>query len=136
MIAGIPPLDLFGVRLTVESVDRKLPGAALRCEVDTHRLTAVTRIGLTARQAADLLTQVEHQYNDFGRSVSWASDNGASEIGISWTLNTNGHAQGRFELKSPYWRVEGELDGDQSYLPKLALGLRLILRALHGEPLS
>ena len=135
MIAGVPALDLFGVRLIVESVDAEDPVASVRCEIETHRLQAVTRLEVGVRQAEDRLNQVERQYTDFNHAISWVSNSGPSELDLTWTLNANGHAQGHFALESPHWRAEGALDGDQSYLPKLALGLRLLLRAIRGEPL-
>ena len=136
MIAGIPPLDLFGVRLTTERVDRHESFAAVRCEIESHRLQAVARVAMGPHEATALLEQIERQYADFAQPVAWSTALDSGELEVSWTLNANGHAQGRFALKNrPHWRVEGELDGDQSYLPKLALGLRLLLRAFRGEPL-
>ncbi len=136
MIAGIPPLSLFGVTLTVESVDREGSFVTARCEVEDHHLRAAARVLINAALAESLLQQVERQYTDFGQRVTWSSVEDFGQLDLTWTMNTNGHAQGQFTLQNnPHWRVEGELDGDQSYLPKVALGLRLMLRAMKGETL-
>lgn len=137
MIAGVPPLDLFGVLLTVESIDRRAapPVAVLRCEVVADRLKAAGPVRMSDADTSSLLQQVEQQYADFTRSVAWSTSEDQDRLEVAWNLNGNGHAEGRYELRSAGWRIEATLDGDQSYLPKLALGLRLLLRLLRGEPL-
>ena len=136
MIAGVPTMNFFGVRLTTQRVDVASERATVRCDVEHHRLQAASDVALGSREVADLLDQVEQQYTNFGQTVAWVgAERAAGTLHLSWSLNSNGHAQGRYTLSSPTWRIEGDLDGDQSYLPTLALGLRLLLRALRGEPL-
>jgi len=80
-----------------------------------------------AAEIEDLLRQIEQQYGDFSREVAWRTADGRIDIG--WQLDDRGHLRGRLRLDDPgRWRFETALEADQSYLPKMALGLRLLLR--------
>ena len=50
-------------------------------------------------------------------------------VDLRWRLDDKGHLKGRMKLDDiGTWTFETELEADQSYLPKMALGLRLLLR--------
>lgn len=96
----------------------------------TRGLTAslTTLVDLAVPDLEDLLTQIEAQYGDFRKAVTWRSADG--QLDVRWQLDELGHATGRIRLEDPMgeWRLEAPLVGDQSYLPQMALGLRLLLR--------
>jgi hypothetical protein len=83
---------------------------------------------LLRTEVENLLGQIEGQYADFGRKVHWGTVDGL--LHLEWAMDERGRLAGRLVLDAPgRWRFEGVLAGDQSYLPPMALGLRLLLRA-------
>ena len=85
-------------------------------------------IDITKAELDDLLAQIERQYGDFSRKVHWLTADGM--VDLRWRLDDKGHLTGRMRLDDiGSWTFETELEADQSYLPKMALGLRLLLRA-------
>jgi len=87
-----------------------------------------TLIDLRHAELSDLLRQIESQYSDFSQAVRWSTGDGMVEIG--WRLDDRGHLSGNMKLDDlGSWRFETRLEADQSYLPPMALGLRLLLRA-------
>ncbi len=92
------------------------------------RASLTTLVDLDVAGLEDLLQQIEAQYGDFKQPVHWRSGDG--QIDIRWQLDELGHATGRIRLDDPMgeWRLDAPLVGDQSYLPQMALGLRLLLR--------
>ncbi len=120
-------VDLLGLGLLIR-------GTA----ADGFRARAVYRSGglelalqvlveFAAAELRDLLDQIERQYGDFSRAVRWRA--AAGRIEIAWQLDERGHLRGRLRLDDRgRWCFETDLEADQSYLPKMALGLRLLLR--------
>lgn len=96
----------------------------------TRGLTAslTTLVDISAAELGELLRQIELQYGDFRAEVAWRSGDG--QIDVRWKLDELGRAAGRIILEDPMgeWRLDAPLVGDQSYLPQMALGLRLLLR--------
>ncbi|MDA1193971.1 MAG: hypothetical protein O2894_02195 [Planctomycetota bacterium] len=100
--------------------------AVFRARGLTASLTTLVDLGAVA--LTDLLQQIERQYGDFKQGVAWQSGDGT--LDVTWHLDELGHATGRLLLVDPRgeWRLQAPLIGDQSYLPQMALGLRLLLR--------
>mgnify|MGYP001822013369 CR=1 FL=1 len=86
-----------------------------------------TLIDISHAELDDLLAQIERQYGDFSRKVHWYTSDGM--VDLRWRLDDRGHLTGRMKLDDlGSWTFETEIEADQSYLPKMALGLRLLLR--------
>ena len=84
-------------------------------------------IDISQPELEDLLKQIERQYSDFSRKVHWHTADGM--VDLRWRLDDKGHLSGRMRLDDVgAWTFVTELEADQSYLPKMALGLRLLLR--------
>ena len=100
--------------------------AVFRARGLTASLT--TLVDIQPSELEDLLHQIEAQYGDFRQQVQWRSADG--QLDVRWQLDELGHASGRIRLEDPMreWRLDAPLEGDQSYLPQMALGLRLLLR--------
>jgi hypothetical protein len=77
----------------------------------------------------DLVAQVERQYADFGAPVLWQS-RASPTVAASWRLDPKGHLEGRAEVRdrAEGWAATSRIRADQSWLPRVALGLRLLLR--------
>lgn len=129
MSTGAQELVLFGCTLQIEEV-----------EPDHFRVRAIYRVpaltaGLTlyaeSADLARLLALVEAQYHQFDRSVSWELESGGKALRLAWGLDELGHLQhGLLRMEDPAkgWLLEAALEGDQSYLPAIAMGLQLLLR--------
>lgn len=119
-------VEIFGLGLLIRATD---DGFHARAEYRHNGLTASVRslVSLGRAHLQDLLDQIERQYSDFAVPVRWGSADGA--IHVDWQLDPLGHARGRLKLvDNDAWSLDVALDGDQSYLPKMALGLRLLVR--------
>ena len=97
-------------------------------EADGISASLTTLVALQGKHLEDLLQQIEAQYGDFRKQVVWGSVDTLLEV--RWQLDELGRATGRVRLEDPArgWRLDASLAGDQSYLPQMALGLRLLLR--------
>ncbi|MDF1700514.1 MAG: hypothetical protein P1V36_05080 [Planctomycetota bacterium] len=132
-------VEIFDLGLLIrrKSEGGQLPDAYhARAVFRTRGLTAslTTLVDLTPAEIEDLLQQIETQYGDFRQAVAWRSADGLLDLG--WQLDELGHAAGRIRLEDPMgeWRLDAPLVGDQSYLPQMALGLRLLLRPEDWHP--
>ena len=126
MSSGRPEINLFGLVLRFDVCRDDLvyvSGAYGRGGVH-----ALVTLYLRSEDLQALLEQIERQYQDFGEPVRWKAGVGESYVAYDWRLDQRGHASGRFELCGGRWTLAGDVDGDQSYLPQIALGLRLMLR--------
>ncbi len=129
MNGGPQALEVFGLTLSVEMLEDGIRMRAL------YKQTAV-RGGFTVwpsqAQLGELLAQIERQYHDFEQPVDWTLDVGDKHLSLAWTLDGLGHVQaGRLRMADAAagWSLQGRLSGDQSYLPRIAMGLQLLLRA-------
>jgi hypothetical protein len=122
-------VDLFG--LTLQFRGKPEGGYHARGVFRSRGLTATlsSLVPFAAPEIEDLLAQIERQYADFDHPVAWRTRDGRLELG--WALDRLGHAAGRITLRdaSGDWVLRAPLVGDQSYLPRMALGLRLVLRS-------
>ncbi len=121
-------VDILGLGLLV----RGTPGDGYRARGvfrgKNIELTFSALVDITADEMSDLLGQIERQYGDFSRKVHWYTSDGM--VDLRWRLDDRGHLTGRMKLDDiGSWTFETEIEADQSYLPKMALGLRLLLRA-------
>ncbi len=126
-------VDVFDLSLLIRrngADGEPADGFHARAVFRTRGLTAslTTLVDVSVAEAQDFLEQIETQYADFGAPVDWRTGDGL--IDLQWSLDELGHATGRILLEDPTreWRLEAPLVGDQSYLPQMALGLRLLLR--------
>ena len=124
-----PAVNLFG--LTLQFRGKPEGGYHARGVFRSRGLTATlsTLVPFATGEIEDLLGQLERQYVDFEQPVAWRPRDGRLEL--TWTLDRLGHAAGRILLRdaSGDWVLRAPLVGDQSYLPRMALGLRLVLRS-------
>ncbi|MDJ0522786.1 MAG: hypothetical protein QNJ90_12025 [Planctomycetota bacterium] len=120
-------IDILGLNLVVRGTPSE--GFRARGVFRGHgaELAFAHLVDIETREVEDLLRQIERQYGDFSRKVHWWTEDGM--VDLRWTLDERGHLRGRIRLVDARWEFETELQADQSYLPKLALGLRLLLRA-------
>jgi hypothetical protein len=90
---------------------------------------ASAHVRLRPAELGDLLAQIERQYRDFSQRVRWGNAEGT--LSLEWRVDPLGHVDGRLHLASPAsgWGADAPIRGDQSYLPQIALGLRLRLRS-------
>lgn len=119
-------VDLFGLQLLVRPTDE---GFHARVVYRAAGLTASlsSLVELDEQALRTLLDGIGRQYADFGQPVDWHSPDGSVHVG--WTLDALGHARGSVELRDGgRWSLRATLTGDQSWLPAMALGLRLLLR--------
>ena len=126
MIRRPVKVEIFGLGLLIRPTEE---GFHARAEYRHNGLTASVHslVALREGELQDLLEQIERQYNDFAVPVRWRSAGGAVEL--AWDLDALGHARGRLRLEDGHaWTLDVALVGDQSYLPKMALGLRLLVR--------
>lgn len=115
--------------LTVQLIDREADRYLVRAHLRGPGLSAHVGTVITTPEWKDLLGQVERQYADFSTAVRW-QNRASPQIRLAWRLDGRGHLEGRVELRDPAegWIARVEIKGDQSYLPRVALGLRLLLR--------
>ncbi len=130
MNGGPQDLEIFNLALRVEPLGK-----------DGYRARVVYRGpgvsgGLTIWPSEDglmnLLQQIERQYHDFNHHVAWRTETADKRLELAWSMNTLGQVErGHVVLvdRVSRWELEGELRGDQSYLPRVAMGLQLLLRA-------
>ena len=130
MSGGPQDLEIFNLALRVEPLGK-----------DGYRARAVYRGpgvsgGITIWPSEDalqnLLQQIERQYHDFEHEVVWNTETADKRIELSWSMNQLGHVEQGHALlvdRVSRWKLQGALRGDQSYLPRVAMGLQLLLRA-------
>lgn len=121
-----PDAEIFALKLYFETPPG--PSWRVRTVLRSAGLIGSAHVNLTREEVGDLLGQIERQYGDFSRPVRWQNAEGS--LGLDWNLDPLGHVTGRLRLRSlsSHWSLEAPLKGDQSYLPQLALELRLLLR--------
>jgi hypothetical protein len=119
--------DIF--HLGLEILDREGERFLVRAHLRAPGVTAGVGTVLAKDEIEDLLAQVERQYADFQSPVKWET-RASPTIRLSWRLDQRGHVAGRIELqdRAEGWVAAVRIRGDQSYLPRVALGLRLLLR--------
>jgi hypothetical protein len=119
--------DIFSLGL--EILDRERDRYLVRAWLRAPGVTAGVGTVLSKDELEDLLAQVERQYADLQSPVKWEG-RASPSIRLSWRLDQRGHVAGRIELqdRAEGWATVVRIRGDQSYLPRVALGLRLLLR--------
>ena len=72
--------------------------------------------------------RASRQY-DLTRRVAWET-RATPTLRLLWRIDSSGHVDGKTEMRdrAEGWSVSVRLRGDQSYLPRIALGLRLLAR--------
>ena len=120
-----PDLYVFGLALTFERPPPHEKPVA-RAVYMGPGLKATMTLTIEDAEIQDLLEQVERQYADFSQPVRWRQ--GEGELALQWDMSPIGHASGTVHMKAYDWTLDAPLRGDQTYLPKMALGLRLLLR--------
>jgi hypothetical protein len=122
-----PRAEIFS--LALEIVDRVEDRFLVRAHLRAPGVTAGVGTVLSRDEMEALLTQVERQYQDFHAAVKWES-RASPSVRVSWRLDHRGHVIGRVELqdRAEGWVAAVRIRGDQSYLPRVALGLRLLVR--------
>ena len=127
MSAGAQELVVFGLTLHVEEMEEDQ--FRMRAVYRIPALTAGITLYATRDELADLLAQIERQYHAFDKEVAWRVDRAGRVIDLGWGLDSIGHVtEGRVRMVEGDWALDARLDGDQSYLPSIALGLHLLLR--------
>jgi hypothetical protein len=120
-------LDVFALRLEVLALeDDRFP---VRATLQGAGLQATVATWIGRDEADDLLVQVERQHDDLTRRVAWET-RATPTIRLQWRMDGSGHVDGKAEMRdrAEGWSVSVRLKGDQSYLPRIALGLRLLSR--------
>ena len=108
-----------------------IPRFRIRAVYRVPALTAGLTLYADAEALAALLAQVEQQYHQFDQAVSWELEAGGKGLRLAWGLDDLGNLQHglvRLEDSAKGWVLEAALEGDQSYLPAIAMGLQLLLR--------
>ena len=120
-------VDILGLSLVVRGTQADGYRARGVFRGGGAELAFKTLIEISADEMQLLLGQIEHQYGDFSKEVHWSTADGM--VDLRWQIDELGHLSGRMRLAdNARWNFETELEADQSYLPKMALGLRLLLR--------
>lgn len=122
-----PRVEIFGCVLEV--LDREGDRFLVRARLKAPGLAGGAGTVVHRQELEDLLDQVERQYADLDGVVSW--ETGASPtVRVGWRIDKRGHLVGRAELRdrAEGWAATVRIRADQSYLPRVALGLRLLLR--------
>lgn len=130
MNGGPQRLEVFQVELLGEVVEGQ--GVRVRAFLRLPGLTAGLTLWPEEAELKDLLGQIEGQYHDFKQPVRWEVARDGKRLSLAWTLDALGHVQeGEASLEdgAARWQAAGPLTGDQSYLPRIAMGLQLLLRA-------
>jgi hypothetical protein len=120
-------LEVFA--LAVQVLAREEERFHVRANLQSSGLVAAVLTYLGRDEAGDLLQQIERQYADFQAEVRWSTRE-APTMSVAWRLDPLGHLEGeaRVQDDSEGWSATVRIRGDQSYLPRVALGLRLLLR--------
>jgi hypothetical protein len=120
-------VDVFA--LTLQVVDREGSRLHVRAMLRGPGLSATVGTVVGRDELRALLEQLERQYADFKVPVRWET-RASPSVHLSWRLDPAGHLDGRAEIRdrSEGWAASVRLRGDQSYLPRVALGLRLLVR--------
>jgi hypothetical protein len=130
MNPGQQVLEIFQLEFTLQDVEGEgLRGRAL---YRTPGLSAGLTLWPEASDLQALLDQIEAQYHDFEKPLDWSMRQGKKRMRLTWGVDALGHiGDGRVALEDEglAWSVSGRLHGDQSYLPRIAMGLQLLLRA-------
>ncbi len=129
MNPGEQILEIFQLEFTLQDVEGEgLRGRAL---YRTPGLSAGLTLWPTPEDLQALLDQIEAQYHDFEKPLDWTMHQGQKRMRLNWVVDALGHiGDGRVELEDTglLWSASGRLHGDQSYLPRIAMGLQLLLR--------
>ena len=129
MNPGQQVLEIFQLEFTLQDVEGEgLRGRAL---YRTPGLSAGLTLWPEAADLQALLEQIEAQYHDFEQPLDWTMQQGQKRMRLAWVVDALGHiGEGRVELEDVglAWSASGRLHGDQSYLPRIAMGLQLLLR--------
>ncbi len=129
MNGGPQALEIFGLTLSVEKLE---DGIRMRTMYKQTAVRGGFTIWPTQAQLEELLAQIERQYHDFSEPIDWTLEVAEKRLSLAWTLDALGHVhEGRLRMSdgAAGWALEGRLSGDQSYLPRIAMGLQLILRS-------
>ena len=120
-------VDVFALGLQVLS--REEDRYQVRATLQGAGLKAAVATWIGRDEADDLLVQVERQHDDLTRRVAWET-RATPTIRLQWRMDGSGHVDGKAEMRdrAEGWSVAVRLKGDQSYLPRIALGLRLLAR--------
>ena len=122
-----PTVEIFGCSL--EILDREGDRFLVRARLRAPGLAAGSGTVVQRAELEDLLAQVERQYADLDGPVSWETE-ASPTVKVGWRIDGKGHLVGRTELRdrAEGWAATVRIRADQSYLPRVALGLRLLLR--------
>jgi hypothetical protein len=115
--------------LTLQLVRREDERLHVRASLQAGGLVVGVGTLLGRDEVHALLDQVERQYGDFKLPVAWET-RASPTLRLMWRLDASGHLEGQVEVRdrAEGWAATVRLKGDQSYLPRIALGLRLLLR--------
>lgn len=130
MNGGPQDLEVFNLALHIE-LHREHDFRA-RAVFRGPGMTAALTIWPSRDALRNLLEQIERQYHDFSHVVSWRTGSADKSLELGWSLTSLGHVDaGHAALvdRVSRWEAKGTLRGDQSYLPRIAMGLQLLLRS-------
>jgi hypothetical protein len=120
-------LDVFALRLEV--LAREEDRFQVRATLQAAGLQAAVVTWIGREEVDDLLVQIERQHDELARPVAWET-RATPTLRVLWRMDASGHVDGKAEMRdrAEGWSVSVRLKGDQSYLPRIALGLRLLAR--------
>jgi hypothetical protein len=120
-------LDIFALRVHV--LAREEDRFQVRATLQAAGLQAAVATWIGRDEIDDLLVQVERQHDDLTRRLAWET-RATPTLRLLWRMDASGHVDGKVEMRdrAEGWSVSVRLKGDQSYLPRIALGLRLLAR--------
>ncbi len=120
-------LDIFALR--IHSTARDDDRIQVRATLQAAGLQAAVDTWIGRDEIDDLLVQIERQHEDLKRPLAWAT-RATPTLRVQWRIDASGHVDGKAEMRdrAEGWSVSVRLRGDQSYLPRIAIGLRLLAR--------